>query len=100
MQNHLDTKDRNQTVEGWARRARSRFGRQSPLEVFLKAAQQNRAAYEYWIARLDELETADLGDAIALVPTNRMSETARRFVSRLLGNNRDQLMSHPVGKVE
>lgn len=99
-QRHLDTNDQNQTPEMWASRARSRFGRQHPVDVFNLAARRERRAAEVWKTGLEQISTGAIEELLEAVPAGRMSKPSQIFAKRIIGENRRQLLSHPPARVE
>ncbi|MBX3103793.1 MAG: hypothetical protein KF867_02355 [Cryobacterium sp.] len=50
-------------------------------------------AREYWLRRLAELDESAVEDAVTSVPLAIMSEVSRRFIARLLNENRRRLLN-------
>jgi hypothetical protein len=90
----LATRDRNRTPEAWAARARSRFAKLHPIDVFRMAAQEEPQAAETWLGRLESISPADVRILFARLPSSRISEASGEFACRLLEVNRHELLSH------
>ena len=90
----LTSRDRNQTPEAWADRARTRFeGHPHPIEVARSAdALVQHGIAAQWTARIEPL---DLERLVAQVPADRMSSPAREFALRVAEANRRHILSYP-----
>ena len=90
----LTSRDRNQTPEAWADRARTRFeGHPHPIEVARSAdALVQHGIVAPWTARIEPL---DLERLVAQVPADRMSSPAREFALRVAEANRRHILSYP-----
>lgn len=96
----LYTRDKNFTVEAFARKARSALylnpDDARPLllrEVFLLAARQFPAAGKYWLGVLERVTDAELGIIVNDVPTARLTRVAAEFAKQLLIINRSALLA-------
>ncbi len=95
----LATRDRYRTPEAWAKRARSRFGKQHPCDVFRAAARSHEGAAARWLQRLQDLSDESVTSVLAQVPVGRISSDAQEFARRILTANRQELLSHASGTV-
>jgi hypothetical protein len=99
-QTHLNTRDKNQSVEHFAGKARSGFFKDGQdektmltIDVFRHFAQLDPGGARIWLETLARVES-DVVDAIlAEVPPNRMSTITRQFTSALLGINQRRLLN-------
>lgn len=91
----LSSRDRNQTPEAWADRARTRFeGHPHPIEVARSADALVRSGIvPQWTALIESL---DLERLVAQVPVDRMSSPAREFALRVAEANRRRILSYPA----
>jgi hypothetical protein len=87
----LTTRDRNRTIEAYARGARTKFeGRRHPVEVAHDALRRRTAATQvHWSAAVASLPS--IADEIEAVPPSRMSPAAREFASHLYKENHTSL---------
>jgi hypothetical protein len=91
----LDTRDRNRTVEAYARRGQSRHFEGSPMLVTLAVDALRACPHPVigdWFSRIEQYN-ADSFDAILdKMPNARMSGVSRMFTRRLLLENRRRLL--------
>jgi hypothetical protein len=97
----LATRDRNDTPEAYAHRARSKLylpGESKALftfDAFAEAARMSPGAAEGWLGRLEELKLDKVDNFLRRVPEGRISEWAVQFAWRILGFNRSRLLELP-----
>jgi hypothetical protein len=96
----LTTRDRGFSIESFARRARTKFivesgssVRATTLEAFAWSASRHSSAARAWRERLAAVDPFDLRAIVDAVPETRMSDSAKRFATRLLEINRENLLS-------
>lgn len=99
----LDTKDRRQTIDHYATKARSALYMDptdtkplSPIAAFLVAARAHRSAGRFWLDRLASITDDDVAKIVMRVPPTVMSSTAKDFCLALLSANKATL----IGLVE
>jgi hypothetical protein len=95
----LGTKDRQRSVETFARRARSAFyadeGSAKPLathEAFRLFASKAPTGTKYWVDRLTGIATETVRGILNEVPPQRMSPTTSEFTLKLLTTNRELIL--------
>ena len=95
----LATRDRNRKVAAFAEKGRSAFygsaADERPLELreaFRAFAQRARRAAESWLKRLEAVNRDGIWGILEGVPTERMSETCKRFTMELLLTNQRRLL--------
>jgi hypothetical protein len=95
----LQTRDKNQSIEHFATRARSGFYRAIQdkktlltLDVFHDFARLDPAAAKIWLEKLSGIGSADVDAILAEVPPQRMSPITRQFTSALLSINQRRLL--------
>ncbi len=96
----LATRDRNRTIDAFARRARSAFydepSRTRPMtttDAWLAFAARDTLAARAWLDRLRRIDMHDVETMIARIPDHRMSPVCREFTLYLLQANRTRLLS-------
>ncbi len=95
----LTTRDRNRTVAAFAQRGRSAFYGSAadprPLELrdaFLAFSDRVPQAKGAWLQRLGAVNREAIWGILERVPTERMSETCKRFTMELLLTNQQRLL--------
>ena len=95
----LDTRDERYSILYWAPRARAHLYLSSAdakptrtLDAFAHAARRHPVAAAYWRRRIAEVKMERVAEIVDAVPDEWMSPPARRFASRLLEINRDNLL--------
>jgi len=100
----LTTKDKNQSIEVYAAKAPSALYETesskktlTTFEAFKEAQRKLPHAAEYWLNRLNDLDTEMINAIVARTPNSVMSENAFLFTKKLLAFNRDRLLKCMVG---
>jgi hypothetical protein len=95
----LSTRDRNQTVDAYAARARSAFfgdpparGTITTLAALLAAAELRPGAARYWAARLEGVPPDVPEGLVARVPAALITTAHRELAVRLLAVNRARIL--------
>ena len=98
-QNRLETRDKNQTVEFFAKRARSGFySAEHPektmlaFDAFHWLRAREPAAAAIWLSRLGAISAETIDGILANVPPERMSLITRQFTLKLLTINQRRLL--------
>ena len=89
---HLHTRDRNDTPEAWADRAKSKFeGRPHPIVAAMRALDLTaQAVRQRWVDRCEDVD--GLVEPIQMIPEDRMSPRARQFAERVIRRNCHRLL--------
>lgn len=94
----LSTRDANYSCEAYASRARSAFYRQSDdprpmscIEAFAEGLKCSPEAAQFWLDAVLAVERGELDILLSEVPSDRLSETSRRFAVELLVANQKML---------
>jgi len=100
----LTTKDRNQSIEFYASKALSAlYGTEdskktlTTLKAFKEAQRKMPSTAEYWLERLNDLDTEMINAIVARIPLSVMSEASFSFAKELLAINRDKLLKCRAG---
>jgi len=100
----LTTKDKNQNIGCYASKAISAlYGTEdstktlTTLEAFKEAQRRMPNIAEYWLAKLNDLDTEMINAIVARIPLSVMSEESFYFTKVLLAINRDKLLNCRVG---
>ena len=95
----LETKDKNRTVDFFARRARSAFYKavtdnksMLALDVFRHLAESQKVAADIWLDKLGTIDSDTIDAILAEVPPDRMSPVTRQFTLKLLTINQGRLL--------
>lgn len=96
----LTTRDKQQDLNAYARRARSAFFSTAKegarpilaVEAFLECAKHAPLAANAWLARLSAIDQTALERVVGEIPSELISLTARKFAVGLMLNNRDRLL--------
>lgn len=89
---HLHTRDRNDTPEAWADRAKSKFeGRSHPVVVAMRALDlTDESVRQRWAGRCADVD--HLVEPIRMIPEDRMSPSAQQFAERVIRRNCHRLL--------
>lgn len=100
MNRHLNTRDKESSLEHYAGRASSAFyplpSSTKPLttlEAFAEAARISPHAAQYWRGRLAGISMHEIESIVEQVPAAEMSDPARQFAVRLMEINRDRILN-------
>lgn len=94
--------DRGRTLDRYATRATSAFYASptdakplSPIDAFRAAARLRPEASEFWLVRLASLGHDTIENIVDAVPTNLMTDLARRFALAVTAWSRSRLLEGP-----
>jgi hypothetical protein len=97
----LNTKDQNRQIPCFVRKARSELFKTktdkkplSTVEAFRHAVEGRDAAHRHWIAKLQSLTEEAITQVFNDVPEECISESARRFATLMVMENRKRLIEN------
>jgi HipA-like C-terminal domain len=65
----------------------------SPLEAFAQSGQYGPDAFRWWQQQLAKVTLGELYDRVVRVPSERLSDTGKRFACELMAHNYSQIQS-------
>lgn len=95
--NRLNTKDKGQSIENYAKKAKSQFKdpqtgkRLKLLDCFTLYAEKEPNAQKAWLNRLKKISDDEIYAIIQKIPDELMSEIAKEFTHRLILANKKSL---------
>lgn len=97
----LNTKDVNQTLKIFVRKAKSQLFRTnsdshslSTLDAFFHAVEKRDRAKRFWLNKLGQLNEQDIFEIFSKVPDIIMSGVAKEFAYQMVVENRKRLLSY------
>jgi hypothetical protein len=97
----LKTKDNNQKVDAFVRRARSEFFRLetatkplTTMDAFLCATEGRAAAKRHWLGALEKTSMEKITAIFARIPSDFITESAKEFAIAMIVENRKRLLEN------
>lgn len=97
----LNTKDVNQTLQAFVKKARSQLFRAnsdshpvSTVDAFYLAVEKRDNAKKFWLHKLVQLSEQDISKIFSKVPEDIMSGVAKEFAHQMVVENRRRLLNY------
>ena len=96
----LSTKDINRKIDQFVKKARSELFKlktdRKPLftiDAFFHAVEKREQAKIFWLNKLRELSNKEINDIVGMVPSDTISDVARKFALEMILKNKERLLA-------